>query len=143
MRENNLALKIVCHCYSDYGGCEFLGEEGAVKADMKSTTRYVVKLENCLVFFKIKKQWVFARSSTEAEILAASTAVNDLQFLYNVLHDLLSNLQKTSITSKLMIDNANAARAFQHGSLGSRTRHIAIHMATIVDLKSKLTMALV
>jgi Reverse transcriptase (RNA-dependent DNA polymerase) len=111
-REDDLALEILCHCDSDYGGCEFSVEEGAVKADMKSTPGFVVKLENCLVFFKSKKQGVVARSSTEAEILAASTAVNYLQFLYNVLHDPFPNLQKASIISNLMIDNANAARAF-------------------------------
>jgi hypothetical protein len=66
MPEDGLALEVICYSNSDYGGCEFSGEEGAVKADMKLSTGYVVKLKSCLVFFKSKKQGVVARSSTEA-----------------------------------------------------------------------------
>ena len=89
----------------------------------KSQSGYVFTLGNAAISWKSKLQSTVALSSTEAEYLALSTAVQEALFLRNLHADIASDGAKT-IT--LYEDNQSTIKQAMNLSGSQRTKHVDI-----------------
>jgi hypothetical protein len=62
----------------------------------KSTTGYIVLMSGAAISWQSKLQSIVAKSTTEAEFVAASTTGNEIMWLRNVLKDLGFEVKQTS-----------------------------------------------
>jgi Reverse transcriptase (RNA-dependent DNA polymerase) len=128
-------LIIAAFVDSDYGGPE-LNKVGILNTPCaRSTSGYVITINGNIAIFKTKRQEITAKSSTEAEILASSSCISDVIFIRNLISELFYESDKRmSIT--LYCDNLNTVEMYENGCLGPRTRHIAIHLCSILEVIS-------
>ena len=75
---------------------------GGDKSSGKSTTGYTVLMCGAAISWQSKLQPVVAKSTTEAEFVAASTTGNEIMWVRNVLKELGFEV---TCTSSLFIDN--------------------------------------
>jgi hypothetical protein len=69
--------------------------------DRKSTSGYVFKLNNCIITWNSAKQKTVSLSTTEAEYIALTTAINEALWLNQLLKELNRGLKEI----KIMCDN--------------------------------------
>ncbi|XP_020692166.1 uncharacterized protein LOC110106572 [Dendrobium catenatum] len=100
------------------------------KSDRRSITGYCAFLGDTLICWMVKKQTSVARSSTEAEYRALSTAACDLIWLRRLLMEFQVPL--TSPT-KLYCDNVSALALANNPLFHARTKHIEIDFHFIRD----------
>lgn len=91
--------------------------------DRKSTTSYCVFLGQTLISWCAKKQTVVARSSTEAEYRALTSAATEIIWLRRLLTDFDIN---TNTPTPIYCDNISAIALANNPIYHARTKHIEI-----------------
>ncbi|KAK8672471.1 hypothetical protein V6N13_110839 [Hibiscus sabdariffa] len=106
--------KLFAYSDSDWGGSV---------DDMKSTLGYVFSLGSRVFSWISKKQEIVAQSTTEAEYIAASAAVNQVVWLRKILTDLR---HKQEEATKVMVDNKSTIDISENQVCFSITKHMKI-----------------
>jgi hypothetical protein len=102
--------------------------------DRRSITGYLILFNETPIIWKSQRQPCIAMSSTEAEIIAASAASQDLIWIQRVLQDLsTSAIEPTN----LLIDNEGAEALERDNKINKRTKHIDLRHLFIRDQLSK------
>lgn len=91
--------------------------------DRKSTSGHIFTLGGAAISWTSKKQNVVAISSTEAEFIAGSTAVQEAIYLRTILADLGAEQYQPTI---LYQDNLSAIRLEKDANFGQRSKHIDV-----------------
>jgi len=118
---NNYELDIYSDAsYADYGG--------------KSTTGYIILINNRIIEWKSKKQSTVALSSTEAELVAAIGAMKRMLFIIKILTFL--NLKVSRIT--LHIDNMSTISILQEEVYQGRVRHLQVKYHKLKELQQAI-----
>ena len=112
--QNGYRLNISAYTDADWGGD--LDER-------KSTTGYIIKVNNCVVSWVSKKQSTVALSTAEAEYMAISAAVQEIKWVTQLLDEL--NYQQAEIPV-LYSDNKAAIAISENDVNHSRAKHIDI-----------------
>jgi len=99
--------------------------------DRKSVTGYVVLLNGSVISWKSKKQPTVTLSSMEAEYVALTYCVMEIQFVMNLLKEMGVAVDTPVIVNE---DNAGALFLAKNHSLGQRTKHIDIKYHYVRDL---------
>lgn len=102
---------------------------GTNEQDRKSTTGFVIKVHNCPVIWLSKKQPIVALSSTEAEYVAATSAVQEVCWLRKILVDLF---QPPLIPTPIHEDNQGAINMSKNPET-KRTKHMDIRFHYLRD----------
>jgi hypothetical protein len=120
--------------YHKNGNTELMGYSDADWAGdqetRKSTSGYVFLLAGAAISWSSKRQQSVALSSTEAEYMAMSGAIQEAVYLKTLLVDLkyntnvLLHLQNTPL--ELHVDNQSAMKIAQNNITSNRTKHIDI-----------------
>ena len=112
------------HAYSD---SDFAGD----KTDYKSTSGFLAMLGESVIDYSSVKQKTVARSSCEAEYVAAGAAACNVLFLRSLLLE-LGVISKGSTTIKM--DSQSAIQLALKEGYAGRTRHIGVQHHYIRDL---------
>ena len=89
----------------------------------KSTTGYVFQINNCTVSWSSRKQSTVAKSSTEAEYVALSTATQEAIWLRRLMVDLGKDMD---IPTTIYEDNQGAIELAKNPKYHNRTKHIDV-----------------
>jgi hypothetical protein len=96
--------------------------------DRKSTSGYVIKLNNCPIYWVSKKQKTVAKSTCEAEIIALADLVKELQWIINFLVELKIfksvHLKQPAI---IYCDNKSTVAIAKQDMASTKTKHIAVN----------------
>ena len=98
----------------------------------KSTSGLIVFLGKAAIHWRSTLQSSVARSSTEAEYLAASMAGQETMGIVNVLGELLGDCALP--VPELLIDNNGARQSIEGETIKRRSKHIDVHAHYIRDL---------
>ena len=90
------------------------------KTDRKSTTGYIVQLNNNTVSWQSKKQPTVALSSTEAEYMGLSAATCEVKWTIM----LLQQMMQISVPVDMYCDNQSAIALVYSDNYSERTKHI-------------------
>ena len=99
---------------SDFGGCS---------ETRKSRTGFVFMLNGGVISWKSQKQKCVSLSTTEAEFIAASEAVQELIWLKNLLAELTNSKVETPL---LFIDNQSTIKVVKNPEYHGRMKHVDI-----------------
>lgn len=101
---------------------------GADKDDSISTYGFVFKLNGAAISWRSKKQERIARSTADAEYIAASHATREVLWLNKLRFDL-------DINGKIVVfvDNTTALQSAVEGTLTAKNRHMAIHYRSVIE----------
>ncbi|MCW3101348.1 MAG: uncharacterized protein JWL77_6966, partial [Chthonomonadaceae bacterium] len=102
---------------------------GGDLADRKSTTGTVIKYNDNVISWLSKKQATVALSSTEAEYMAISTAVQEVLWYRMWIKEILG----IDITIPLYCDNQSAIELASNDCYHSRTKHIDLRHHFVRD----------
>ena len=91
--------------------------------ERKSTTGYIIKVNDCVVSWVSKKQSTVALSTAEAEYIAISAAVQEIKWVTLLLDKL--NYQQAEIPV-IYSDNKAAIAISENDVKHNRTKHIDI-----------------
>ena len=119
-------LHVTVFCDADWAGDH---------ADRKSTTGYLVRINNNTVSWSAKKQNTTSLSSAEAEYMAIASAAQETIWMRQFLTELFHlNLDINNIYScTILTDNTSAAQIAKHDVSHDRTKHIDIRYHFIRD----------
>ncbi len=95
--------------------------------ERKSTSGYVIKLNNCPIHWMSKKQSTIARSTCEAEIIALGEAVKELQWINNFLIELKLYDADSRDPAILYCDNKSTVTISKEDLANTKTKHIAVN----------------
>lgn len=98
--------------------------------DRKSTTGYVFTMQRAAISWSAKTQRTVALSSTEAEFMAMTSAVQESIWLKRFENELVPN---SSPSIELNCDNKSAIHLAANASFSPRTKHIAIRSKFIQE----------
>jgi len=119
-------LHVSVFCDADWAGDH---------TDRKSTSGYLVRINNNTVSWSAKKQNTISLSSAEAEYMAIASAAQEAiwtrQFLTELFHLTLDTHNLYSCT--ILTDNTSAAQIAKHDVSHDRTKHIDIRYHFIRD----------
>src|SRR5258708_14837316 len=93
--------------------------------ESKSTSGYIIKLNNCPIHWISKKQNIVAKSSCEAEIIALGEAVKELQWIQNFLIEL--KMYDAMNPAILYCDNKSSVMISKQDMSNTKTKHIAVN----------------
>lgn len=99
------------------------------KKDSKSTSGILLKINDCPILWKSKKQDSVALSSCEAEFIATALAAQESVFVKNICLDLNFN---TEII--LFNDNKSSIQIIKNPKSSQRTKHISVKYNFIRDM---------
>ncbi|CAH9089323.1 unnamed protein product [Cuscuta europaea] len=91
--------------------------------DRSSTSAYAIFLGESLISWKSSKQRTIAKSSTEAEYRALSTAASETLWIESLLHELRHSPSSPPV---LLCDNKGATTSSANPVFHSRMKHVAI-----------------
>ena len=97
--------------------------------ERRSTTGIVIKIRGITVLAKSRKQRLTAKSSTQAEIIAMSDAVEESIWVKNLLLEL--DQKQTMVT--LQADNQPGISTVQNAKISKGNKHIAVRYYFIKD----------
>jgi hypothetical protein len=107
---------------------------GGDHLDRRSTTGYVIQINNCTVSWATKKQQTIAISSAEAEYMAIAAGVQELLWIRQFLSELLPiNMFDSTRGSTLYSDSQSAIAISKNDVHHNRTKHIDIKHHFIRD----------
>ena len=115
-RNKNEDGKITISAYSD-------SDWGGDSEDRKSTTGYVVFINNNLVSWSTKKQATVALSTAEAELMAAAEVIKEVIWMKYILNELMYEVR---LPIHIFIDNQSTIKIIQNDIEHDRTKHIDI-----------------
>ncbi|MGZ8855045.1 MAG: reverse transcriptase domain-containing protein [Nitrososphaeraceae archaeon] len=121
MRSNNSqTIELSAYADSDHAGDP---------EERKSTSGYIIQINNCTISWYSKKQTSVARSTCEAEIIAYGEAIKQLQWLRNFLQEIKLSYtnQSNSNAIKLYCDNGSSVILGYKDLADSKTKHIAVN----------------
>lgn len=98
------------------------------KIDRKSTTGYIVMLAGAAINWRSTKQKIITLSSTEAELVAMTAAMQDLIYFKNLMCEL-----KYFCKFYLKVDNTSAINIAKSNIFSDRTKHIDIRFKFILE----------
>lgn len=120
--------KLHLHAYSD-------ADWAADSSDRRSITGQCFYLGDTIISWQVKKQPTIAKSSTEAEYRALSTAATDVIWLRRLLQEFQID---TSTPTTIYCDNISAMAIANNPIFHARTKHIEIDYHYIREhIKSK------
>jgi hypothetical protein len=90
----------------------------------KSTTGYVIMLDESPIFYRTKGQTIVTLSTTEAEYVAATSCVQDIVYYKQLLHELGYKNVKVILEQ----DNNGSIAHLKDPMARGRTRHLDIKM---------------
>jgi hypothetical protein len=93
----------------------------------KSTSGYIIKLNNAPISWISRKQRTIAKSSCEAEIIASGEAIQELQWIRNFLIELQVLNSNDNNPSIVYCDNKAATMISNQDLANTKTKHIAVH----------------
>jgi hypothetical protein len=100
----------------------------------KSTTGYVVLMSGAAISWQSKLQFIVAKSTTEAEFVAASTTGNGIMWLRNVLKELGFKVKQTLL---LFIDNQSAVQVAKNPEHHGGIKHLDLAFYWLRDMVDK------
>ena len=109
---------------------------GGDKSSGKSTTGYTVLMCGAAISWQSKLQPVVAKSTTEAEFVAASTTGNEIMWVRNVLKELGFEV---TCTSSLFIDNQSSVQVAKNPEHHGRMKHLDLAFYWLRDMVEKKT----
>jgi Reverse transcriptase (RNA-dependent DNA polymerase) len=112
-KDYNSPLSLVAYVDSDWAGDI---------NDSKSTTGYIIYLEENFICAKSQKQERPAQSTTEAEYMALSECASTIEMILQLLEHLQVKLNKPTI----YVDNMGAIKLSSKPTTTGRTKHIAV-----------------
>lgn len=101
-----------------YSDSDFAGDP----TTRKSTTGYIVMLNNNPINWCSRKQPIVSLSSTEAEYIAAADCVKEVLYLKSVVKELTEEEVKVT----LKVDNQSAITLMRTGQFNKRSKHIDV-----------------
>lgn len=107
----------IIDCYVD---ADWAGDN----VDRKSTTGYVIRLFNNVVYWKTHKQSSVTKSSTFAQYVALSEAVTDVNFVRGMLTDTFKIEIEKPV--KIFEDNSGALTIAKYGNFTRNSKHIEV-----------------
>lgn len=124
-------FKLIGFSDSDWGGSA---------DDMKSTSGYIFTLGSSVFSWSSKKQKTVAQSTSEAEFIAATAAVNQAMWLRKILSDLHLDYKEAT---KIFVDN-QAAIAISHNPVfHEKTKHFNIKLFFLREVQKDGVITLV
>jgi hypothetical protein len=119
-------IHVNAYCDSDYANS---------KEDRKSTTGYCVFINGNLISWATRKQPTVAQSSCEAELLALSDVVKEVEWVIMLLTELRQNVVTPATIN---IDNQSTIKISENDACHERTKHIDIrHFYVRDEIKNK------
>ncbi|PKU60143.1 Retrovirus-related Pol polyprotein from transposon TNT 1-94 [Dendrobium catenatum] len=133
----DLGLPITGHSstLSAYVDSDWAGDP----TDRKSTTGYCLFIGDTPLSWCVKKQPTVAKSSTEAEYRALSTAATDIIWIRRLMADFRFNI---STPTTLYCDNVSAIALAHNPVFHARTKHIEVDYHFIRDCIKSATLTL-
>jgi hypothetical protein len=119
--QNDNEIELTGYCDADWAGDV---------DDRKSTTGYVIKINDCLINWVSKKQSTVSLSSAEAEYMSISATIQEMKWIKNLLSELDVLSDRTPI---LYCDNQSAIAISENDKFHNRTKHIDIRHHYIRD----------
>ena len=101
-----------------YTDSDFAGDP----KDRKSTSGYIIMMNNDPICWQSKKQTVVATSTAEAEYIATSECTKKVLWLRNIIYELF----KIKKPFKILTDNLASKTAIENGELNNKLKHIQI-----------------
>ena len=97
--------------------------------ERKSTSGFLIQLNNCLISWYSKKQTSVARSTCEAEIIAYGEAIKQLQWFRNFVQEIKLSYNNSSNSDPITLycDNASSVIIGHKDLADSKTKHIAVN----------------
>lgn len=120
--QNDNVIELIGYCDADWAGDI---------DDRKSTTGFVIKINNCVVHWGSKKQDTVSLSSAEAEYMSICSTVTELKWFTSLLKELQVLTNPTPI---LYCDNQSAIAISENDKFHNRTKHIDIRHHYIRDM---------
>ncbi|XP_050546151.1 uncharacterized protein LOC126908280 [Daktulosphaira vitifoliae] len=111
-----MRVKLKLHGYSD---ADYAGDT----TTRRSTSGYIFMMTNGIVAWCSQRQKSVALSTTEAEYMALSQAVQELTWLTLLTSDLLETQGETPV---LYADNQSAIKLVKNPEFHKRTKHIDV-----------------
>lgn len=120
-RENGLRLDVCCFADADWAND---------KADRKSITGWVAKVNGDPISWASKKQRTVAQSTCEAELYAEAAAIQEVLWLRGLLKELGLHVQTGS---RVFGDNQSTIAISHNGIKGERTKHVDVKYHFITE----------
>ena len=120
-----------CYVDADWAG-NWLKSNPSSPVGILSHSGFLIKYTNCPILWGSKMQSLIALSTTEAEIIALSTALRKVIHLQNLLQELRANMfpipfTKAQIHCRTFEDNAACIEvATSEAKIRPRTKHLAV-----------------
>jgi hypothetical protein len=139
----------LCLSYKSRGKDEIVGYTDLDWAgslnNRKSTGGYVFTFNGTAISWQSKKQTVCARSTLEAEYMAASNAIPEaiwLQHLNDKINLSIRHAQPTDepVPTQMECDNMGALKLIHTGTIATQTRHIDVKYHHVMVSKRKKIM---
>jgi hypothetical protein len=92
--------------------------------NQKSTTGFVIMLDESRIFYRTKRQTIVTSSTTKAEYVAATSCVQDIVYYKQLLHE----LGYKNVRVILEQDNNGSIAHLKDTMARGRTRHLDIKM---------------
>jgi hypothetical protein len=126
MKNNDTNVHLHCYCDADWAQS---------KLDRKSVGGYLVRLNNDVISWQVKKQSTVALSSTEAEYMQMTQAAKELKWFINLFSELysISNSNYYIPTTVMKCDNRSAIDLSKNDIYHDRTKHIDLRYHFIRD----------
>ena len=121
VNETTEKLTITGYCDSDWGGDT---------ADSKSTTGYLVMVNNNIISWNTKKQSTVALSSAEAELMALVEVTKEIAWLSMLLTEANYSI---NLPNTIYVDNQSTIKMSANLSEHDRSKHIRIKYDYIKD----------
>jgi hypothetical protein len=105
-----------------YSDSDFAGD----RDDRKSMSGYVIKLNNCPIYWLSRKQRIVAQSTCEAELIALAEIITQLQWIHNFLIELRVFNSQQPPTAIVYCDNKSTIDIAKQDMANTKTKHIAV-----------------
>lgn len=123
-RNGNNKISLRCFCDADFAGCE---------DTRRSTSGFIITLDDTPVIFKSKKQSLTSGSTCESEFIAAALATNELLWLRNLLLELGACLDPTA----MFIDKLGTVKLIENNQVHAKTKHLDVKLFKVREQNNK------